>query len=652
MTTPYGKSSRPAAAEIPTDQAVGNAYPPLKAGSLVRVGTQNAVVEGSEPGFPKTYYKVRYDSNKQSARVPGTEVFRRDPVEIPGVATPMPPSRDAMHYVFFDPGDIKEPDSFLIKFQVNGGPVEQKVKKTRKGLLEMRADDHTRELKSVGEPKVSEPKYGLDATFGKLAQMRVAEAGYDDEGLHFTIKIWCNAEHMAKPYDLMVVYLDSAMDTVLDTVAIISPPEGHNTVELEATYTWAQLCALYHVTPEHGQSPRAALTSYLPQVGIRVVWMDAGTTASANSINHYSGGMDAKHGTGVVPIRTITIEDLKESETVRKLKWNAAEPLRDHRPVYRAFSDLLQPGKELATTLEAESEFQVSAEQYAKVLSLMAELRRSGDLQKKFGIVKMERDKKPDGKENDGPVVCHDFYYDVPGYSLLKRKIVLRRRSVPANDGAGVFLFACKGASFADSSEKIRLATQCHLIPGHKIERLIAFLTDTTNIDNAFARVLRDALGKEHPLLDPAGWAKLGQVMTVVSRRTKYSLELPYATTVEFSADEAEVTIDTRTAKVYSIEFGVGHPGLQVLNTATTTASTTGSSSGGGTPKGKPTRVLVERPYHVPADLRNPDLFTKPDYVQYRTLRDQLLTHLFGSKPDLQPGGNKAHTLATILKLI
>jgi hypothetical protein len=646
----------PGAIGVPKDRAVGRAIPALPKESAVYVDSLKCfgtVVSHVESDSSVTYLVHCLDGTfkGKDQKVSGRNVFRRDAVDLPETAQAMPPSRSAMHHVFFDPEDVPQPDAYLAKFKVEANDADRKVRKTARGLRLMRDADRTAVFGGGTQPTLGPLVYGIEETFKALAQMRVQEAVYDASGLRFAIKIWCNAEHRAAPYDLMQVFLDFKQDTILDTVAVIAMPAGKNTVEFTASYTWDQLCALFHLPLEKGEVAQTAFTERVPQLGIRVVWLDATETAQRNSINHYSGGLDAKHGSGVVSVRPITLEDLRAAEGVPKLNWNAAEPLLEGRPVFDTFSDLLQPGKELATTLEAESEFQVGEAQYRDVLDKLKTLTGNAETLKSLGIVKAE---------GGTPIKCIDTYYDTANLDLLRSKIVLRRRSVPVNDEkkGWVFLFACKGATFVNPQsrkEKIRLATQCHLQKGFKLTTLVKFLTDEKNIDNAFARVLRDAMGADHPLVHaPEKWTTLGERIVIESTRTKYSFELEYATTIEFSADEATVTIEGRPITIYSIEFGVGHPGLQVLNTQTTTANTTSGSGGTTAPKmGRAEKILVQRPYHIPTDLKNPALFAKPDYLQFQRLRDQMLIRLFGSAdPDLQPGGNKAHTLAGLHKLI
>ncbi|WP_413759444.1 hypothetical protein [Streptomyces sp. MMBL 11-3] len=59
------------------------------------------------------------------------------------------------------------------------------------------------------------------------------------------------------------------------------------------------------------------------------------------------------------------------------------------------------------------------------------------------------------------------------------------------------------------------------------------------------------------------------------------------------------------------------------------------------------------RPYHVPKDLEPQVLTMKSDFQQFQELRDSLLPALLDSSlTNLEPGGNKAHTLAVQAKLL
>ncbi|MGH1551990.1 hypothetical protein ACRAWF_07030 [Streptomyces sp. L7] len=180
-----------------------------------------------------------------------------------------------------------------------------------------------------------------------------------------------------------------------------------------------------------------------------------------------------------------------------------------------------------------------------------------------------------------------------------------------------------------------------HLIEPVQQQLLEKFLADTS-VDNAFARVLNDAL----PGFNPLGVAVQ---LIVNSKRVKYTFTLENSTTVEFSADEATATFKDSSRTLHCIEFGVGHPGLFI-------GQESGAQGSGAKASAVPSQQplvgtpLIMRPYHVPDDLDNPALFEKRDYHQYRVLRDTMLNYLFGTpEPGLEPAGNKAQRLANML---
>jgi hypothetical protein len=275
-----------------------------------------------------------------------------------------------------------------------------------------------------------------------------------------------------------------------------------------------------------------------------------------------------------------------------------------------------------------------------------------------------------------------DTYFDLQSdsdtenklFPLLENEIVFRKRHV-ATDEKGTNLIAIKGRTQKgegeNSEEAIRLASQIQMRfdPSDEAqqEEIQKFLR--TQGDNAFGRVVRTALkakGVEH-LLDEG--FKVKKSLTVRSERTKYKIFLADSTMIDFSADEAwgstEKIPETEENKVYSFEFGVGHPGL----VAGATASTGGLAEEDPKLKELESRessvskesmirdhvsqrnALVHRPYHVEKDLLNPTLFGKSDYQQYKNLRDAIMGKLFKYSEKPLKGGNKAKVLATKMGL-
>jgi hypothetical protein len=153
------------------------------------------------------------------------------------------------------------------------------------------------------------------------------------------------------------------------------------------------------------------------------------------------------------------------------------------------------------------------------------------------------------------------------------------------------------------------------MVKGEGLVVLAQLLRDENNIDNAFARVLWDAVGRDHGDV-LRGDFTLKHVFTVVSTRVKYGMKFDDSTVVEFSADSSDGTrTDGMGGKktVYSFEFGVGHPGLTAGNTPTAMSmarriaqfdSTDGVvPTPGGAVKVELERRPITRPYHVPDDL-------------------------------------------------
>jgi hypothetical protein len=611
---------------------VGKTNPPLPKGTEVWVNGRGDTVVVSAEVKPSGYVYYTCEGNKEP--VSGAFVYRRAAVLPPPPIDPTPPSQATV------PGS--EVDHAIHTDESVTDPTQRKERRTPGFLRAQQADAWKRIFGPDGGPKVTDPVFTTNAKFEGLARLIVNGYRCDETGLEFGVTVLCNVGHVAKPHDLIPITLNRSIDDVLDTIVILTPPPTQNMCTFTVAYTWDQLAKLLHVNPAGGTSAHDAVVKVMPQAGVRASWWDNKT--GNNAENHYSGGVDQKNGSGRIDLRVITVEDLKAAEAVPNTSWNAGEPLRDERPVFQTFSDILQPGKEMATTLEAESEYLVDQGQYNMVLDKLKALHGDKPTLATFGVEIMD---------DVGAKTSTDSYYDVPGFPLLRRAIVLRRRSVDG-DLPGTFLFAVKGRTVSASGsprERIRLASQVHLQDNVKPARLAEFLTATL-VDNAFARVLADGLGPGSGLTEAKAWLDVAPRLILISKRIKYSFELAHSTTIDFSADMATATNDKSgvSQTIYSIEFGVGHPGLFVQDTP----------ASGGTPAPAPAQQhapaqqpAVARPYHVPADLDNQALFSKPDYLQYQHLRDQVMTYLFGSAtPELKVGGNKANTLATMLGLI
>ncbi|MFC1436586.1 hypothetical protein ACEZDB_38735 [Streptacidiphilus sp. N1-3] len=537
------------------------------------------------------------------------------------------------------------------------GVSDQKIHHTPGGLRAIQLEDRTRLFgpNVADHPQILSLTTVTDLKFTTQARLTIGDYQQDERGLYVNVLVEGVLDKVAVPYDLIEIVLTKPLlipgkpteDTQLETMLVVTPPVNENRIQFDAFYTWAQLARLLGL-PTSGDLRHTVCTAF-PQLGVEARWYER-LASGTNGVNHTSGGNKLKDGSGQIAMRPITQEDRKASEVVRNTDWNLSEVLRASRPVYVSHQDLLQPGKEMATTLEAESEFLVEPGQYQHVLGKLTELLHTPGLWSKLGIADLECDDLDKESGQVVPRVSKDSYFDTPGLPLLTRGVVLRRREVPKKDKAGVYLFAVKGRMVAlggTGKERIRLASQVHLIDPVQQPRLERFLADKS-VDNAFARVLDDAL----PGFDPSGVAIQ---LVVNSNRVKYTFTLENSTTVEFSADEATATFHGRSATLHCIEFGVGHPGLfigQGSGTQGSGAQGSGTKASvapvqqqpqGGTP-------LIMRPYHVPADLDNPALFDKRDYRQYQALRDSVLAYLFGTpEPKLELAGNKAQRLAQIL---
>lgn len=529
---------------------------------------------------------------------------------------------------------------------------DQKIRHTPGGLRATQLDGRNRLFgpNVADHPQILNLTTVIDRGFTSQARLTIGEYRLQDGGLNVNVLVEGVLDQVAEPHDLIEIVLTKPLvipdkpvgDTVLETMLVLTPPVNENRIQFDVFYTWAQLARLLGL-PTAGVDLRYTVCTAFPQLGVEARWYDR-LASGTNSVNHTSGGNKLKDGSGQIAMRPITQEDRKASEVVRNTDWNLSEYLRDSRPVYGTYKDLLQPGKEMATTLEAESEFLVDPGQYQQVLGKLAELLRTPLLWPKLGIVELKCDDADKAGEIE-PRVSKDSYFDTPGLPLLTHGVVLRRREVPKKDKDGVYLLAVKGRMVTlggTGKERIRLASQVHLIEPVQQPLLEKFLADTS-VDNAFGRVLNDAL----PTFNPSGVAVQ---LVVNSKRVKYTFKLEHSTTVEFSVDEATATFKGKTETLHCIEFGVGHPGLFISPGSGAQGSGTQASTAPAQQQPPTSTPLIMRPYHVPADLDNPALFEKQDYHQYQTLRDTVLAYLFDTaEPKLELAGNKAQRLARSL---
>ena len=222
---------------------------------------------------------------------------------------------------------------------------------------------------------------------------------------------------------------------------------------------------------------------------------------------------------------------------------------------------------------------------------------------------------------------------------------------------------------------------------------------------NPFARIVEDALvAKKQKRLDPDvdTWL-LEPVLVLTSTRRKFVFHLAGGPQIEFSADVATGTLADEkqldqlgikwakpTASVCSFEFGVGHPGVTGASAGGTSQTTNASAKpmtlaekasffgtqGGGfkggtqpaskssavtptsttsTPQlNEPGKFVFGRPYHVPADVDNPELVHTADYEKFVQVRDRLMKLIQSGIQGLElaPGGSKASLLAREMGLV
>ncbi|GAA2356038.1 hypothetical protein Cme02nite_49040 [Catellatospora methionotrophica] len=484
-----------------------------------------------------------------------------------------------------------------------------------------------------------------------------------NDGLTLHFSVTGNPDYMAQPQDLIPIYLETPTAEPNKPgerqlmVVVIEPTWDYNHWEIRVEYTLDQLATILKLNPG-GAVTANTITQRYRELGLRAQWLGVADQQEVqiNGVRHESGGLDQKGGSGKLRLVPYTLLELAGTETRRNTSWNMSEKLNTSRPVFVTFGEILQGGKEMMTTLECEAEYKLPREEdLDQVIMAMKKLHGDGELQKALGILKMTGEQKE----------YEDTYFDLPdSCDLLTNQIVLRRRH-RAKDAEGTFLFALKGATYHnDKDRRLRLAAQCQLkttalttTAGQVLLR--RFLTDDS-ADNAVGRTMCHALKNARPVLVRLAQEDVVPTLTIVSKRETFTMTLANGTQIDFSADKATGRLgDGRSAAVYSFEFGVGHPAL------TQAATSGGPTTGGDGDAPKKTSVKdrinqfvgaapqIVRPYHVPADLENPAVFDQPDYQQFVHLLNAVVGKVFQLDIQrLELGGNKAHDLAKLLKLI
>ncbi len=486
---------------------------------------------------------------------------------------------------------------------------------------------------------------GTYSAFTKSAVLDVVSYDLDGTGLALIVRVKCASEDMAYPHDLVRVSLElrttAGKARSVHTIAVLTPTEEESCVVVQIHYTLGQLAKVLGITlPQLPPKEQADfIRKDFPEIGVKAEWLVG--KYGRNDIIHYSGGVDAKANSGRIRLRPATAEDLAATEQVRNSQWNLSELAAPGRPVYDMHSDILQRDGQLATSLEAESEYLCDRGIHAQVTTRMRALLQELTRWPSLGIVAMT---------DEGAKEYTDHYFDLPksGYPLLTRGVVLRRRTV-VGDPTGTYLFAVKGRTKLFTAGPIRLTAQANLTGANAGTSqwqtwLRALLTDT-GVDNVISRVLRDALGGQAALL---AQEDVAEVLVLRSNRIKYRMTLENSTRIEFSADRTTIVGRDSEPALYSFELGLDHPGLFI-----TPVAAFGSAQPSQTTTVVTEHSMITRPYHIPADLDGLELATKPDHAQFIKLRDLLLTTVFGlDAANLEAGGTKAQTIARRLKII
>jgi hypothetical protein len=528
----------------------------------------------------------------------------------------------------------------------------------------------------IGVSQKPWPKFGRL----KLENDNWDDSGFNEEGLLIKLEVISDPNRIWETGDLVELTLQKGKKGSLKIADLYIKKDG-NAVQMTIQYSYADLEAMMDCPPDSVTSQpnksqkRQALFASVPQIGVLATWR----TQQGKGEQHRSGGIDQKMGSGLINVLDVTLPMLEKTESIRNINWSESEIATGKRPIVTKFPNLIQKGKEISTTLEAESEYLISEKDYQGILDKMSKFKAQKQLHEHYGLEK-QKDVESEQKKYE------DTYYDIDiggtTNPLLEKGIVFRRRHVPKfksgqidqeGDPVGTRLIAIKGRSVSKGTESLRLASQFEahydLLDTDHQKEVLNFLQDEQK-DNPFARTLLDALGGKDTLSRAKG---LKKSIMVTSTRTKYKLWMPHGTMIDLSIDEAEGKMEgyNKKAKVWSFEFGVGHPGLSTsagggsrlseedpeLNKLMrqqeqeSVKETSSRSSGQSIEqkieeRKKETSAFVHRPYHTPQDLENPTMFAREDYKQYMALRDKMMKELFEFSNPLEKGGNKAKVLA------
>lgn len=210
-----------------------------------------------------------------------------------------------------------------------------------------------------------------------------------DNGLDLHFSITCNPNYMARPTDLIPIYLETPVVGKGDKpgepqllVVVLEPTCEFNHWEVRVSYTLEQLAKVLKVYVPNGQkvTPQT-ITTYHREVGLRAQWLGvfAQNLPAVNGPRHEAGGLDQKGGSGKIRLLPYTLFELAATEKQRNTSWNMSEKMSLSRPVFKLYGSILQAGKEMTTSLECESEFKLtSAEELAIVTNGMKGLLENG----------------------------------------------------------------------------------------------------------------------------------------------------------------------------------------------------------------------------------------------------------------------------------
>ncbi len=368
---------------------------------------------------------------------------------------------------------------------------------------------------------------------------------------------------------------------------------------------------------------------------LRSTWFgisDKATTADRNGEIHHTG-LD-KVPLVSVRLKAMTESDFQALEREPKASWHGGGNL-GAEGLYKSKRDALvarhrgalAPADALSTTLEGESEYRLSKQQFDVASAALLRLSK----QKPAGFTVAAK----------GGGTTTDTYYDLKDsqYALLSKKLLLRRRSV-ATDDPKLFMFAMKANSMVQDGLMVRLSAQFNMKPasalGADALTKLAFESEW----NPFARILREAFTSAGGSAAALQGKLLVPVMKVVSNRKKFSITGIAGhdgQTIDVTIDSAHgETIDglRKTPEVYSMEFGIDHPGVNVVS-----------------------RAATGREHHIPSDLRA-EVFQREDVAPFKATRKHVIdevNHGLATEkldPVKNTGGYKAVELATALGLL